>query len=107
MFVQFWNQLKCSKLLCLYHWDGVGRYRGFRYYRTVIASFTVSFLQRYAQFCQIHFSPFLIVYSIRLADPSHGMVTKTVYETLPGGGGSEWVQGVGSRQWWGSSGVGV
>ena len=34
--------------------------------------------------------------SIRLSDAAHGIVTKTVHKTLPGGGG-----------WWGSGVVGV
>ena len=37
--------------------------------------------------------------SIRLSGPAHGIVTKTVHKTLPGGGG-------GGRGWWGSGGRG-
>ena len=29
--------------------------------------------------------------SIRLSDPAHGIVTKTVHKTLPGGGGGQGV----------------
>ena len=37
--------------------------------------------------------------SIRLSDPAHGIVTKTVHKTLPGGGGGQgWGGGV--REWW-------
>ena len=45
--------------------------------------------------------------SIRLGDPVHGIVTKTVHKTLPGGGGGpggRWVGGVGVV---GVQGVGV
>ena len=42
--------------------------------------------------------------SIRLGGPAHGIVTKTVHKTLPGGGGG---RGWGSRGWWGSGVVGV
>ena len=43
--------------------------------------------------------------SIRLGGPVHGIVTKTVHKTLPGGGGGPggWV----GRGWWGSRGGGV
>ena len=32
--------------------------------------------------------------SIRLSGPAHGIVTKTVHKTLPGGGGGQAVVGV-------------
>ena len=32
--------------------------------------------------------------SIRLGGPAHGIVTKTVHKTLPGGGGGQGVVGV-------------
>ena len=41
--------------------------------------------------------------SIRLGDPAHGIVTKTVHKTLPGGDGGPGV--VGSRGWVGMVGV--
>ena len=50
---------------------------------------------------------------IRLGDPAHGIVTKTVHKTLPGGGGvqgvGKWVdmRVVGSRGWVGRGMVGV
>ena len=48
--------------------------------------------------------------SIRLGGPAHGIVTKTVHKTLPGGGRSEggmgWVGGWGLQGWWGSRGGG-
>ena len=46
--------------------------------------------------------------SIRLGGPAHGIVTKTVHKTLPGGsGGLDMVRiMVESRGWWGSEGGG-
>ena len=32
---------------------------------------------------------------IRIGDPAHGIVTKTVHKTLPGGGGSRGGKGLG------------
>ena len=45
--------------------------------------------------------------SIRLGGPAHGIVTKTIHKTLPGGGRGQgarggWVAWWGSRGWWGS-----
>ena len=49
--------------------------------------------------------------SIRLGGPAHGIVTKTVHKTLPGGGWvcRGWVGGGGVQGWWGYRGgwVGV
>ena len=52
--------------------------------------------------------------SIRLSDPAHGIVTKTVHKTLPGGGGGHrgrggggggcGVRGVGGGRGWGCGG---
>ena len=42
--------------------------------------------------------------SIRLGGPAHGIVTKTVHKTLPGGGGGPgggWVGVVGVQGWMG------
>ena len=40
--------------------------------------------------------------SIRLGGAAHGIVTKTVHKTLPGGGGGRGgLGGVGGQDWWG------
>ena len=41
--------------------------------------------------------------SIRLGGPAHGIVTKTIHKTLPGGGGGTVV---GVKGWWGQGGGG-
>ena len=45
--------------------------------------------------------------SIRLGDPAHGIVTKTVHKTLPGGGGGPWGRWVGGVGVVGVQGVSV
>ena len=51
--------------------------------------------------------------SIRLGGPAHGIVTKTVHKTLPGGGrgwvgeGDGGLGVVGVKGWWGLGMVGV
>ena len=43
--------------------------------------------------------------SMRLGGPAHGIVTKTVHKTLPGGGGGPGGGvGIGLMGWWGSRG---
>ena len=45
--------------------------------------------------------------SIRLGGTTHGIATKTVHKTVPGGGGGlggGWVEVMGSREWWGVQG---
>ena len=47
--------------------------------------------------------------SIGLGGPAHGIVTKTVHKTLPGGGRGEGGMGVGGwglQGWWGQAGGG-
>ena len=44
--------------------------------------------------------------SIRLSGPAHGIVTKTVHKTLPGGGGVRGVRGVGGQWGWGGGSQG-
>ena len=49
--------------------------------------------------------------SIRLSDPAHWVVTRTVHKNLPGGGGvrgggGQGLEGGGVREWWGYGGMG-
>ena len=41
---------------------------------------------------------------LRLGGPAHGIVTKNVHETLPGGSGDPGLVGTGLHGWWGPGG---